>query len=310
MTNWTTAVSLLLLVWIIGGTFGVFWITNSLSKNLVDVRTRGLDGSNIKSVIRKAVYVYLFVLMLSVIPWSVVLSTIGAMADQYFRNTVNRIMSDPDLFNSISITPDEYASLPRHWRQALAEIVLRPEEKAAEVKRLVKGLTLEDIKATNLILPYWTSAGIIRDQTNKSTAHPMPELHYTTLIHLANLGILDNVARGAKRKITGKKKFNGRDIISGTTVHLEVTLGEGKDEVALGVTAFTKGGRELVEAMRVPSNVPYFEWIAKKLEEASANVELLSTSGDNSDVRSNSWSIWTPQGRILRKSIPEWPPNQ
>ena len=152
--TWVTAASVFFLLSLGITIIGARWLTRLLIKSVVNIKTHSIDVSQIKDMIRRAVYLYLFVIMIGLLPWSTLVSTVGAMADQYFRNTVNELMSVPDLFASISLTPTEYASLPQYWRQALAEIALRPEEEAAEVKRLVKGLTMGDVELINLLAPY------------------------------------------------------------------------------------------------------------------------------------------------------------
>ena len=69
---------------------------------------------------------------------------ISTFFDQWIRNMVDDWMSEPDLFESISIRPDEYAQLPPYWRQALAEIALRPKEEVVDVQNVIEGLRAKD----------------------------------------------------------------------------------------------------------------------------------------------------------------------
>ena len=77
---------------------------------------------------------------------------ISPFVDQTIRNTVDDWMSIPDLFDSISIRPDEYAQLPQYWRQALAEIALRPKEEAVDAQTIIEGLKVSDMKIAGLLV--------------------------------------------------------------------------------------------------------------------------------------------------------------
>ena len=228
---------------------------------------------------------------------------ISSFVDQMIRNTVNDWMSDPDLFDSISIRPDEYAQLPPHWRQALAEIALRPKEKAVDAQTVIEGLKVEDIKLVDLLAPYATSFGILRDNSQLSE-HPMPELSYSDFSHLQDLGILEDINNGMRFDFTESLNHNLEINLLGTTVLLKFKSKNAKTRFMLETTAFTSGGKQLIEALRAPSNIAYFEWFAKNLEEKGLAVELFAT-----DTRKNSVpEMHEIQGRIERHSIPVWPP--
>ena len=117
---------------------------------------------------------------------------ISPFVDQTIRNTVDDWMSIPDLFDSISIRPDEYARLPQYWRQALAEIALRPKEEAI----------------------------ILRDNS-KLSEHPMPEMSYNDFSHLQDLGILEDVNNGMKFDLTERSNRKTEISLPGTTVLLK-----------------------------------------------------------------------------------------
>ena len=273
-------------------------VSKSLSQNIFTVTKHGLSKHEIKAIIRKIVFAYFLVLTISVLPWTAVFSTVGSMVDQYFRNTVNTWMKESDLFDSISITPKEYASLPDYWRQTLAEISSRPTESAAGVKRLLSDLTLKDIKLIDLIAPYWTTNGLVRDTSNSSTGHPMSELSSENFVHLETLGILQEVATGVKVPTTGERiNFTGESVV------LVAARNTSSESSGITVTPFTRDGKQIMEALRVPSSVPYFEWIAKKIERNGARVELYTVSRENN----NNWGLLQVQGQILRSSISSWP---
>ena len=228
---------------------------------------------------------------------------ISPFVDQTIRNTVDDWMSNPDLFDSISIRPDEYAQLPQYWRQALAEIALRPKEEAVDAQKIIEGLKVSDMKMVGLLAPYATSVGILRDNSQLSE-HPMPELSYNDFSHLQDLGILEDVNDGKKFDLTESLNRNSEISLPGTTVLLKFKAKNGNTPLVLEATAFTSGGKQIIEALRTPSNVSYFEWFAKNLEEKGFTVELFTTGVSKNSVPEQR----EIQGRIDRRSIPIWPP--
>ena len=227
---------------------------------------------------------------------------ISTFFDQAIRNIVDEWMSEADLFDSISLSPDDYAELPLYWRQALAEIALRPKEEAVDVQNIIKDLKLADIKIIDLLAPYATSMGILRDD-NQLSEHPMPELSYSHFSHLENLGILEDVNNGRTNDITKVLNPDSNFPLLGTSVILSLRTNDPTKKIEIKTTAFTSGGKQLIEALRVPSNITYFEWFAETLEEKGFTVELLAMG-----VKKNSMSeTKETQAHIERHSIPAWP---
>ena len=297
-TVWVFVLAAAAIVWTVGGIVGIVVLTRSLGKSIFDIREEGLTRSNITSVLRRMLYTYVIVLSLGLIPWSAVVGTLGSVLDQYFRNTVDDLMDAPDFFDHVSITPQEFASLPKYWRQALPEIALRPTETSAEVKRLIYRLSVADIRLINLLAPYWTNIGLIRDNS-KLSEHPMPGLSYMQLLHLESLGILEDVNDGLKTKV------RRRNLI-GHTINLVITSDMEAKDIVIKSTAFTRGGNQLMNSLGVNSNVAYFEWLAKKMEQQGAQVELYVIGvreGEAGLIRER-------QGQIRRRSLPVWPPSQ
>ena len=193
---------------------------------------------------------------------------ISPFVDQAIRNKVDDWMSEADLFDSISISPDDYAELPPYWRQALAEIALRPKEEAVDAQNIIEGLKLADIELVDLLAPYAISngIGILRDEKQLSE-HPMPELSYRDFSHLEDLGILEDVNNGITIDLSKNWNPNSDFVLNGATVALRFKANDSTIKFVMRATAFTRGGRQLIEALRVPSNISYFEWFAQTLEE-------------------------------------------
>ncbi len=284
--------------WTVGGILGIVVLTRSLGKSIYDIKEVGLTRSGITSVLRRMLYTYVIVLSLGLIPWSAVVGTIGSMLDQYFRNTVDDLMGAPDFFDHVSITQEEYASLPEYWRQALAEIALRPTETSAEVKRLIYRLSVADIRLIDMLAPYWTNIGIFRDD-NKLSEHPMPGLSYIQMLHLESVGILEDVNDGLETKVR-------RANLIGHTINLVMNSEAEDRDIVIKSTALTRGGNQLMNSLRVNSNVAYFEWFAKTMEQQGAHVELhvIGVREGKAEL------IQERQGQIRRRSLPVWPPSQ
>ena len=233
----------------------------------------------------------------------IIATLISPFVDQTIRNIVDDWMDSPDLYDSISITPDEYAQLPVYWRQALAEITLRPKEEAIDVQNIIKSLKAADMRLISSLAPYAISEGIFRDNS-KLSEHPMPELSFSQFLHLQDTGILENVGSGVRQRYTEHLILGSEFNLRGTTVQLKFIPKSAKESPVLEVTRFTKGGKQLIDALRVPSNIGYFEWFAKNLEEKGFTVELFTFANHkNSALKQNE-----VQSRIERHTIQAWPP--
>ena len=200
------------------------------------------------------------------------ISVISPFVDQAIRNKVDDWMSEADLFDSISISPDDYAELPPYWRQTLAEIALRPKEEAVDAQTIIKGLKLTDIGLVDLLAPYAISngIGILRDEKQLSE-HPMPELSYRDFSHLEDLGILEDVNNGITFDLTKNWNPNSGFVLNGATVALRFKANDSTINYVMRATAFTRGGWQLIEALRVPSNISYFEWSRSKRKGLQSN---------------------------------------
>ena len=224
--------------------------------------------------------------------------------DQWIRNWVDNVTSAPDTFDSLAITPKEYAQLPIYWRQALAEIPLLSKEEARGAQNIIEGLRVEDIRLIDRIAPYIASAGLVRER-GKLSEHPMPELSYAHFSHLQNLGILEDVNDGRVITLNEPRGPGGPRRLRGTTVLLTFEVKDPETKATLETTAFTAGGRRLVDSLRVPSNIPYFEWIAKELERKGFTVDLVSLGPTKGELTADLES----QARIERATIALWPPE-
>lgn len=217
---------------------------------------------------------------------------IATATDQWLRNTIDGWMSDPDLYESLSLEPDEYLALPLHWRQALAEVSVRPPTaELADVRELVTTLTPEQITLIDKIAPYVIDGVLVRD-AGKPSKHPMPGLSLVDFATLEDLQILQEILQGYRMP---NLPLNRPFTLVGTTAALRVQRTDPQSEFSLPVTRLTEPGRDLVRLLRVPSNARYFEWIAREIGDQGVNVTV--------------WTGIRPDRavRIQRDAVAPWP---
>ncbi len=223
--------------------------------------------------------------------------------DQWLRNSVDDWMSGPDLYDSLSISPDEYQELPLHWRQALAEIAVRDSSESVALKSLVKALSIEDMQLISHIAPYaihHSASFVVRNDSR--TRHPMPELS------LLDFGALEILGLFQPTELAGLT-WRIDDNLFGMTAAIEVQQLDGTQEPpSLGVTVFSDVGHELVCLLRMPSNLGYFSWVAQEIEklgEGNLKVELIA-SGKH-EPKSSCINMLAEYGRI-GPVVTDWKP--
>ena len=236
---------------------------------------------------------------------SIVAPAIGAAAftffDQSVRNIVDTWMSGPDLFQHIALNEEQYKALPLEWRQTLAEIILRPEGEALDAKRVVATATAADLELIGRLAPFLIGQHIARDESLLSE-HPIPGVSYEDMRRLEEIGIVDDVNFGMFFPLKSKGNNPNTIQLSGSTI-LIIAKGPTKDiESRLELTRLTVAGDTLLRGLRVPSNVAYFEWVAKRLEKAGWVVQLVAAGTDSDQNITNK----TTQGVINRHSIANW----
>ena len=213
--------------------------------------------------------------------------------DQWLRNIVDEAMSEPDMYSSLAIDAEEYLGLRLHWRQALAELSVRPETaETAEIRELMKTLTPDQIALIDKIAPYVIDGVLVRDSGSPSY-HPMPGLSLVDFATLEDLRILQGVRDAYKRP---NQPLNVPMVMTGATAALKVTRFGEEGDVSLSVTRLTDMGQTLVRLLRVPSDILYFEWVARRLDQDGVDVKVFATGA-------------SPVGSALihRHTVGAWP---
>ena len=223
-------------------------------------------------------------------------------ADQFIRNKIDDWMSGPDLYDSIILTPEEYARLPVHWRQALAENSVRDEAEMAGVRELVASLQLQHMLLVDRVAPYEVQGYMVRDGDHASQ-HPIPTLTVVDFATLEDLGILQSVQRGHEITFDVGGSPNGQQNVLGTSVAMVMKSTQEESTINLAVTRFTEAGLKLIRLLRVPSDIRYFEWMAKKVEQSEIAVELWAIGTDDIQADDQFVSV----GQIQRNTVSAWP---
>lgn len=240
---------------------------------------------------RLALWVLVGVVVVGPVPFTLV----ATMADQWLRNMIDELMSDPDLYRSLSLQPEEYASLPLHWRQALAEVAVREESgELAEVQKLIGTLATDQIALIDRIAPYVVDGFLVRDEADPS-GHRIPSLALIDYTKLQDLGILQQ-----RSLVSTWDSTQRRFALRGTTVALVVEQSGQDSDLKIPATRLTEAGATLVELLRVPSDIRHFEWIGSLFDGQGRDVEMLAvgTDPDGEDAS---------LGRIDRETVAPWP---
>ena len=163
------------------------------------------------------------------------------VSDQWLRNVVDEAMSDPDMYNYLSIDAEEYSDLEVHWRQVIAELSVRPETaETAEIRELLKTLTPDQIALADKIAPYVIDGFLIRDRGSPSY-HPIPGLSLVDFAALEDLGILQGVRDAYKRP---NQPLGVPMTMTGTTAALTIQRFGEESDVSLSVTRLTDMGSD------------------------------------------------------------------
>ena len=201
-------------------------------------------------------------------------------------------MSGPEVFERIALNEEQFTELPLEWRQTLSEIVLRPEGEALDAKRVAETATAEDLELIGRLAPFVVAMGIARDEQFTSE-HPIPGVSYEDMRRLEEMGIVDDVNMGMVYTVKSEGNNSSTMRLPGTTMLIEAKGGSEDINSRLELTRLTVAGKTLLRSLRVPSNVAYFEWIAKRLEKDGWSVRLIAVGTDSGGV-------------LSRDSVPDW----
>ena len=255
------AMLLVSLIFAVGAIPLIFWLTKSLAATVIEAKEKNWQRDVLVRLLRKGVLFVSVIVFTPLLPWSFMFATIGGMADQYFRNTVNQWMSGPDIFEHLAIGEDEYNNLPLHWKQALAEITLREGDEDEALRQFVSQLDSRQIDLLELVAQRELSGSLL--VFRPSDGKPVEELSHMDLMHLEAIGVIDSVLPLNHKKIRSATdtKSDGDTTDSLWQVghqygiHLRVVT-TGK-EAGFSFNVLTDIGKKLIDALRRPRSLSY-----------------------------------------------------
>ena len=288
---WIAAVVVGALLVTATGVGGVWLLTRSTARLVAENASSGwTEERDVARLVGRAVgLVFAVVLVASLIPWSLVVSTVGSMTDQFFRNTVNQWMSGPDLFRRLAVDQEEYDGLPLRWRQALAEIAYRRGDEDEALRQVVSRLSVEDIETLDGAAQYALGGALVysRAENGGSTVWgPSSQ----AMAHLEDRGLAMNARIPfVHRTVRSGGGPEGGDVteelvLGGHQFALRLHAPTGGDGTAqVSFVELTDLGRKLIRAARRPTDVEYLCRLRTHYESPGLSAEIWSTSDEGLD---------------------------
>lgn len=282
------AFTLVLLAILMVGAVGVPLIrrlTRLIGASFRNARDRDWQQEDVTKLLRRVAYLGSAVFLLSLLPWSFLAATVGGMADQYFRNTVNQWMSGPDLFQHLAIKEEEYYSQPLHWRQALAEIALREGDEDEALRQFISRLDIRQIELLELVAKHALGGALLG--TRSAEGDPLEELSHMDLMHLEGIGVIDSVLPLNHKQI---RPVTDAALESGTTVGewlvghqygIFLSAVEGGEGTRVSFLVLTDTGKKLIDALRRPTSVNYLCWLQRYFGDRQLSAEIWSLREDD-----------------------------
>ncbi len=287
MSVWiVTAVAAVIVVFLsLGGAVAVRLLIRSIGPLLPETIANGWSRDRVISLLKRATLFVYALLFLSLFPWSVLLTTAGGMADQYFRNIVDEWMSEGELFKYLAIDEKEYFQLPLHWRQTLAEITFREDDEDEALQQFISRLDIEDIELLELVAAHTLSSALL-DPSDLGEGNPSREISHMHLLHLQAIGIIDSTLPLNHKEI---RAATGEGDDSRTLDHLWLVgqqygllLRAVKPDTGtrLSFHVLTEIGTDLIRALPRPTSLKYLCWLQRRFRASDMTAEIWSLTKD------------------------------
>ena len=288
MSVWmVTAVAVVIVVALsLGGAVAVSLLIRSIGPLLEETFSIGGSRDRIVSLLKRSALLVYALLILSLLPWSVLLTTAGGMADQYFRNMVDEWMSEGELFKYLAIDEDEYSQLPLHWRQALAEITFREDDTDEALRQFISRLDIDDIEVLELVAAYALGGALLelRDAGEESPSREISRMH---LLHLQAIGIIDSTLPVNHKEIRASTEEGDGNLVpdylwlNGQRYGLLLRAVEPGTGTRLSFHVLTEIGADLLLALRRPASLEYLCWLQRhfRARDMAAEIWSLTTDG-------------------------------
>ena len=268
-----------------GGAIAVSLLIRSLGPLLPETISDVWSRDRVIRLLKRSALLVYALLFLSLLPWSVLLTTAGAMGDQYFRNMVDKWTSEGELFKYLAIDEDEYFKLPLHWRQALAEIAFREDDADEALRRFISRLDTYDIEVLELVAAY-ALGGALLVSRDTGEGNPSREISRMHLLHLQAIGIIDSTLPLNHKQIQAStEEGDGSQVpdhlwLIGQQYGLKLLAAEPGTGIRLSFHVLTEIGTDLLWALRRPTSRQYLCWLQRRFRDRDMVAEIWSLTKD------------------------------
>lgn len=253
---WIVGVAVVVLLLCVG--LVVTWrLTRSVGRLVARLAAGGwTEEQDVVRLVRRALaLVFCVGVLISPVPWSLAVSTLGGMADQFFRNTVNQWMSGPSIFRNLAINEPDYRSLPLPWRQALAEIDLRDSDDDEALRQLVSTLSTGDLKVLELAARYGLGGQLIDSPVPwQLSSQSLARLEEWGLALNTRVPLIHHTVGGGDQAASGATEPL---FLAGYPYGLYLSGREGAPGVSVSFFELTDLGWKVLQATRLPTDLVY-----------------------------------------------------
>ena len=278
-------VAAVIVVSLLGGAVAVGLLIRSVGPLLAEAISNGWSRDRVNSLLKRSTPLIYALLFMSLFPWSVLLTTAGGMADQYFRNMVDEWMSERELFKFLAIDEDEYFQLPLYWRQALAEITFREDDADEALRQFISRLDMDDIEILKLVAAHALGGALLRSR-DAGEGSPSGEISHMDLLHLQAIGIIDSTLPLNHKQIRAStEEGDGSQApdhlwLTGEQYGLLLRAVEPGAGTSLSFHVLTDIGTNLVLALRKPTSLEYLCWLQRHFRAGNIAAEIWSLTKD------------------------------
>ena len=286
MSVWiVTTVAVVIVVSLLGGVVTVRLLIRSIGHLLPETMSNGWSRDRVMSLLKRLMPLVYALLFLSLFPWSVLWTTAGGMADQYFRNMVDEWMKQGELFKYLAIDEDEYFQLPLYWRQALAEITFREDDADEALRQFISRLGTDDIEILELVAAY-ALGGALLESRDAGEGSPSREISRMDLLHLEAIGIIDSTLPLNHKQIRAStEEEDGNQApdhlwLIGQQYGLLLQAVEAGTGTSLSFHVLTDIGTNLLLALRRPTSLKYLCWLQRHFRAGDMAAGIWSVTKD------------------------------
>ena len=286
--NWLliTAAVVVIVILVTLGVAGISLLTRSIIA--IGAKAPGSKWEN-QDIVRILRSVVIFTLLVILLPWSILFTTVGSMADQYFRNKVNHWMSGADLFRHLAIEENDYHDLPLYLKQALAEIVVRRGDEEEAVKQFISRLDAYELDIIGLAAQYALQKYLVAWRS-PTKGKVVGDLSYQDLDHLEDIGIIKSTLEFHHvylRNLSTEESASGntREEVNLAGNHYAVRLRPvmADETITVSFIELTETGTAVIRAMRRPTSIRYLCQLREQLFQENVAVEIAAISQEGAE---------------------------